>query len=100
MGSGGGGRRGARGSAAASRAARGSAGGGADRSGRGDRRRAPPRHCWVPAPPAAPGRWPGVVVGWRTVDGRWEGRVVVVVGSGAEAGVLDLWLGEDKLAPA
>jgi hypothetical protein len=41
-----------------------------------------------------------VVVGWRTVDGRWEGRVVVVVGSGSDAGVLDLWLGEDQLAPA
>jgi len=41
-----------------------------------------------------------VVVGWRSVDGRWEGRVVVVVGAGADAGVLDLWLGEEQLAPA
>src|SRR3954447_13976229 len=72
----------------------------ADRPTESDRRRMPPRHCWVTDPPAAPGRWPGVVVGWRAVDGRWEGRVVVVVGSGPGAGVLDLWLGEDQLAPA
>ena len=68
--------------------------------GEADRRLMPPRHCWVTDPPAAPGRWPGVVVGWRTVDGRWEGRVVVVVGRGPGAGVLDLWLGEHQLAPA
>jgi hypothetical protein len=109
MGSGGWGRHEARRSADAFRAARASDRARAarldrpdrsDRSGEGDRRRMPPRHCWVTDPPAAPGRWPGVVVGWRTVDGRWEGRVVVVVGSGADAGVLDLWLGEDQLAPA
>src|SRR3954449_4248268 len=100
MGSGGWGRQEARRSADAFRAARASDRGRADRSGQGDRRRAPPRHCWVTDPPAAPGRWPGVVVAWRTVAGRGEARVVVVVGSGAEAGVLDLWLGEDKLAPS
>jgi hypothetical protein len=103
MGSGGWGRQEARRSADAFRAARASdraREARLDRSGESDRRRVPPRHCWVTDPPAAPGRWPGVLVGWRTVDGRWEGRVVVVVGSGADAGVLDLWLGEDQLAPA
>ena len=103
MGSGGWGRQEARRSADAFRAARASdreRAARSDRSVEGDRRRMLPRHCWVTDPPAAPGRWPGVVVGWRTVDGRWEGRVVVVVGSGADAGVLDLWLGEDQLAPA
>jgi hypothetical protein len=101
MGSGGWGRQEARRSADAFRASR--ANDRADRADRpteSDRRRMPPRHCWVTDPPAAPGRWPGVVVGWRAVDGRWEGRVVVVVGSGPGAGVLDLWLGEDQLAPA
>jgi hypothetical protein len=100
MGSGGWGRQEARRSADAFRAARAGERTRADRSEQGDRRRVPPRHCWVTDPPAAPGRWPGVVVEWRTADGRWEGRVVVVVGTGADAGVLDLWLGEDKLAPA
>jgi hypothetical protein len=65
-----------------------------------DRTRFPPRHCWVTDPPAAPGRWPGVVVAWRALDGRWEGRVVVVVGSGQGAGVLDVWLDEGQLTPA
>jgi hypothetical protein len=100
MGSGGWGRQEARPSADAFRAARAGERARADPSGHGDRRRVPPRHCWVTDPPAAPGRWPGVVVEWRTADGRWEGRVVVVVGTGADAGVLDLWLGQDKLAPA
>jgi hypothetical protein len=103
MGSGGWGRQEARRSADAFRAARA-----ADRAreaGDGrpadpDRRRMRPRHCWVTDPPAAPGRWPGVVVGWRPVEGGWEGRVVVVVGSGPGAGVLDLWLGEAQLTPA
>src|SRR3954469_8538302 len=109
MGSGGWGRQEARRSVDAFRAARASdrpqparldRSAAPDRSAEGGRRHLPPRHCWVTDPPAAPGRWPGVVVGWRLVDGRWEGRVVVVVGTGTDAGVLDLWLGEDKLAPA
>ena len=37
------------------------------------------RHCWVIDPPVAPGRWPGIVLEWRQREGRWEGRVVVVV---------------------
>jgi hypothetical protein len=103
MGSGGWGRQDARRSADAFRDARASERARTarrERAAEADRRRLPPRHCWVTDPPAAPGRWPGVVVGWRTVEGRWEGRVVVVVGSGSDAGVLDLWLGEDQLAPA
>src|SRR3954464_8700440 len=101
MGSGGWGRQEARRSADAFRASR--ANDRADRADRPtepDRRRMPPRHCWVTDPPAAPGRWPGVVVGWRADVGRWGGRVIVVVGSGPGAGVRHLWLGEDQLAPA
>jgi hypothetical protein len=103
MGSGGWGRQEARRSADAFRDAHGGERARAARAGQpvdGNRRRMPPRHCWVTDPPTAPGRWPGVVVGWRSVDGRWEGRVVVVVGTGPDAGVLDLWLGEEQLAPA
>jgi hypothetical protein len=103
MGSGGWGRQEARRSAEAFRAARQSDRLRAQRrpaASDADRTRLPPRHCWVTDPPSAPGRWPGVVVAWRAADGRWEGRVVVVVGSGAAAGVLDVWLGEEQLTPA
>jgi hypothetical protein len=103
MGSGGWGRQEARRSADAFRDARAgdrARAGGAGRPVDANRASRPPRHCWVTDPPTAPGRWPGVVVGWRAVDGRWEGRVVVVVGSGPAAAVLDLWLGEEQLAPA
>ena len=42
-------------------------------------RRVPARHCWVAD--AADGRGvkrPGLLVEWRDVDGRWQGRVVYV----------------------
>ena len=65
----------------------------------GDRSRLPPRHCWVLNPPSAPGRWPGLVVGWRSVGGHWEGRVVVVLGRGRYAAVLDVWMREEQLTP-
>jgi hypothetical protein len=68
--------------------------------GRGaDRSRLPPRHCWVLNPPLAPGRWPGLVVEWRTAGGHWEGRVVVVLGRGRDAAVLDVWMREEQLTP-
>ncbi len=64
-----------------------------------DRSRLPPRHCWVLNPPSAPGRWPGLVVEWRSAAGRWEGRVVVVLGRGRDAAVLDVWIREEQLTP-
>ena len=64
-----------------------------------DRSRLPPRHCWVLNPPSAPGRWPGLVVEWRTAGGHWEGRVVVVLGRGRDAAVLDVWMREEQLTP-
>jgi hypothetical protein len=66
---------------------------------RGDRSRLPPRHCWVLNPPSAPGRWPGLVVEWRSAAGHWEGRVVVVLGRGRDAAVLDVWMREEQLTP-
>jgi hypothetical protein len=68
-------------------------------SDRSDRSRLPPRHCWVLNPPSAPGRWPGLVVEWRTAGGHWEGRVVVVLGRGRDAAVLDVWMREEQLTP-
>ena len=65
----------------------------------GDRSRLPPRHCWVLNPPSAPGRWPGLVVEWRSTAGHWEGRVVVVLGRGRDAAVLDVWMREEQLTP-
>ncbi len=64
-----------------------------------DRSRLPPRHCWVLNPPSAPGRWPGLVVEWRPAAGHWEGRVVVVLGRGRHAAVLDVWMREEQLTP-
>ena len=64
-----------------------------------DRSRLPPRHCWVLNPPSAPGRWPGLVVEWRSNGGHWEGRVVVVLGRGRDAAVLDVWMREEQLTP-
>ncbi len=72
---------------------------GAPRPAAADRSRLPPRHCWVLNPPSAPGRWPGLVVEWRSVGGHWEGRVVVVLGRGRDAAVLDVWMREEQLTP-
>jgi hypothetical protein len=71
----------------------------AEQAGAADRSRLPPRHCWVLNPPSAPGRWPGLVVQWRSVGGHWEGRVVVVIGRGRDAAVLDVWMREEQLTP-
>ena len=94
MGSGGWGRRDAARSADAFREMRQ-----AEQAGGTDRSRFPPRHCWVLNPPSAPGRWPGLVVQWRSVGGHWEGRVVVVIGRGRDAAVLDVWMREEQLTP-
>jgi len=40
------------------------------------------------------------VVEWRPSAAGWEGRVVVVVGAGRDAGVIEAWLGEEQLTPA
>lgn len=57
------------------------------------------RHCWVTDPPTAQGRWPGIVVEWRRREGRWQGRVVVVIGDGPDSHVIHAWLDQDHLAP-
>src|SRR4051794_32655774 len=93
MGSGGGGRRAAARGVAASRDGR------RGEQVRTARPRLPPRHCWVLNPPSAPGRWPGLVVQWRSAAGHWEGRVVVVLGRGRDAAVLDVWMREEQLTP-
>ena len=63
-------------------------------------RRPVARHCWVTDPLAAPGRWPGIVLEWRQSEGRWEGRVVVVVLNGSDPQVVCSWFDQDYLAPA
>ncbi len=51
------------------------------------------RHCWVVGLPAAPGRWPGLLVEWRksSRDG-WQGRVLYAVVAGQEVVVVQQWL--------
>ena len=63
-------------------------------------RRQAARHCWVMDPPMAPGRWPGIVVEWRQREGRWEGRVVVVLLNGSDSQLVCAWFDQDHLAPA
>src|SRR3954471_18264487 len=63
-------------------------------------RRLVARHCWVTGPPGTPGRWPGIVLEWRQSEGRWEGRVVVVVLTGSDPKVVCSWFDQDYLAPA
>jgi hypothetical protein len=38
--------------------------------------RHPARHCWVVAPVDTTAARPGLLLEWRKVDRRWEGRVV------------------------
>ena len=51
-------------------------------------------------PPMAPGRWPGMVVEWRQREGRWEGRVIVVLLNGSDSQVVCAWFDQEHLAPA
>ena len=51
-------------------------------------------------PLVAPGRWPGIVLEWRQSEGRWQGRVVVVVLKGLDPQVVCAWFDQDDLAPA
>jgi hypothetical protein len=63
-------------------------------------REAAARHCWVTNPPGTPGRWPGVVLEWRRDEGRWQGRVVVVVLDGQAPSMICAWFDQDQLTPA
>ena len=58
------------------------------------------RHCWVVNTPEAPGRWPGVLLGWeRRPDGGWVGRVMMAA-SGREGMVtMTLWVRSEHLQP-
>lgn len=51
------------------------------------------RHCWVVGLPAAPGRWPGLLVEWRrSSPDTWQGRVVYAVVAGAAVVLVEEWL--------
>ncbi|MFN8193710.1 MAG: hypothetical protein U0R80_05420 [Nocardioidaceae bacterium] len=59
------------------------------------------RHCWVTEPggPLEPVR-PGLLLAWRRLGGRWEGRVVYAVelrpGTWA---TVDAWVAAELLSP-
>ncbi len=55
-------------------------------------RDAPGRHCWVHAPPGAPGTVPGLLVEWRQQPGGWQGRVAYAVPGQHGPVLVEAWL--------
>jgi hypothetical protein len=60
------------------------------------------RHCWIVDLPGLPSPWPALLLGWRQVHGRWQGRVIFTFeatdASDGQA-VLDRWLDARHLRP-
>ncbi|MBM7804614.1 hypothetical protein JOD57_000451 [Geodermatophilus bullaregiensis] len=52
----------------------------------------PGRHCWVHAPPGAPGTVPGLLVEWRQRPGGWQGRVAYAVPGPHGPVLVEAWL--------
>ena len=48
----------------------------------GQRGHVGPKHVWVNVTGASTGRAPGILLDWRTVQGRWEAYVVWADGGG------------------
>lgn len=62
--------------------------------------RAASRHCWV-SDPGLPGRWPGVLLEWRSgPDRRWSGRVAYAVTDDGRTVLVERWVPADHLEPA
>jgi len=58
-----------------------------------------PRHCWVIDAPEAPGRWPGVLLGWEQDARGWIGRVVMGVAGSEGMVTMTLWVRAEHLRP-
>lgn len=52
------------------------------RDGNHQRGHYPPRHVWVNTTGGSMGDSPGIILDWRTVQGRWEAYVVWADGGG------------------
>ncbi|SDD06154.1 hypothetical protein SAMN05660690_3267 [Geodermatophilus telluris] len=50
------------------------------------------RHCWVHAPPGAPGTVPGLLVEWRQRPEGWQGRVAYAVPGPHGPVLVEAWL--------
>ncbi|HET7688838.1 MAG TPA: hypothetical protein VFK41_00530 [Nocardioidaceae bacterium] len=61
----------------------------------------PARHCWVAdAADRAGVKRPGLLVEWRSVTGRWEGRVVYLARLRSDSWqVVEEWVPEELLTP-
>ena len=58
------------------------------------------RHCWVVDCPEAPGRWPGVLLGWeQDPRGGWLGRVMMAVEGSQGMVTMTLWVRAEQLRP-
>lgn len=68
-------------------------------AGRGGR-----RHCWVTAPTADQGPWPGLVLDWQRTDAGWRGYVVYLrdaPADGSPGGVaVQEWVDAGRLTAA
>jgi len=58
-----------------------------------------PRHCWVVDAPDVPGRWPGVLLGWKRDQDGWLGRVIL--GAEGRHGMVSmtLWVRGEHMQP-
>lgn len=45
------------------------------------------------------GRQPALLVGWRSIEGRWEGLVCTLVPEGEGHAVVQMWVDAQLLAP-
>ncbi|NPD05015.1 hypothetical protein HN031_10010 [Nocardioides sp. zg-1308] len=59
---------------------------------------APPvRHCWYDGPH---GRQAALLLGWRQVEGRYSGRIVVAAPEPDGWAVVEMWVDQGMLSPA
>lgn len=51
------------------------------------------RHCWVQDAPGHPGRFPGLLVEWRSSPDGWWGRVMYAIDDAGDAArLVERWL--------
>lgn len=55
------------------------------------------KHCWVVDSPLSPGRWPGLLLGWRRREAGWQGLAVWVVNDDDSSVLLQAWLAAEHL---
>jgi hypothetical protein len=57
----------------------------------------PVRHCWYDGPN---GRQAALLLGWRSVEGRYSGRVAVAALEPDGWAIVEMWVDQGMLSPA